>query len=108
MPDKTTFLAGAGGVLVIAVVAYLVAQKLGVLKPGALDPTSDKNVVYRGANKVVGAVTGRENDTVGAAIWRLLNPAAAAIEDNITASSRAGAWTSTPYTPPAVIGGPGW
>lgn len=71
--------AGAYGaaVLVGGVVLYFFGKQIldwfkdQAPPPGSFDPTSDKNLAYRGANAVGGALTGDDNFTVGGWLYDL-------------------------------------
>lgn len=63
----TLKLYGAVAVAVLAALWYSQKQatQAAAAVGRAIDPTSDKNVFYGGANAVVQAVTGDKNDTLG-------------------------------------------
>ena len=80
----------------------------------AIDPTSDKNLAYQGANAITQAVTGRSDATLGTAIydrlhtdtgqfawWRLL-PGGDALEKKFNPPQFGpAAAAGTPATPPS-------
>lgn len=85
----------AGAVLLVGGAAWFIGRqvKKGAGVAGelagkvvdAVNPASDKNLAYQGANKVTQAVTGQEGDTLGVALWRMFNPAQSARDEAIEA-----------------------
>lgn len=49
------------------------ANTVGDVLATDLNPTSDQNLAYRGANAVVEVITGREDETIGGWWWELWN-----------------------------------
>lgn len=74
-----------GGVAVAAaVVGYLLYKKAGKTLSTTLNPASDQNAAYKGANATLAAVTGNNTDTVGTWLFGLFNPSAAAGSSQVT------------------------
>src|SRR4051812_16119313 len=70
LPASVGFGAGLGAIALVGVgvVAYLLYKNRE-----KFDPTSDKNLAYQGANKIVQAITGDKNQTVGGAGFDLVD-----------------------------------
>jgi hypothetical protein len=71
--ETVKVLAIGAGVAVVGVILYKGVPAAAKAVGAAVDPTSDKNVFYRGANAVVGAVTGDKDATVGTKLWDVFN-----------------------------------
>lgn len=72
MTDRSLFIAGAGAVLVLGVVGYFAARKLGLSianNAELVNPLSRSNLVYRGANEIGAALTGNPAFNLGASIF---------------------------------------
>jgi hypothetical protein len=92
-----------GGVLALAAVAavaglgFVLYRNRGAIVSGvadaagavgqAVNPTSDRNLAYRGVNAVGGAVTGDASFSLGSWLWEKLNPAAVAAERDLTGAT---------------------
>ena len=62
MTDRALFLAGAGAVLVLAIVGYAAAKKAGQLvaaNVNLVNPLSTDNLVYQGVNAIGAAISGK-------------------------------------------------
>lgn len=57
--------------LVAAGVAYWKLR--GMFKAGAFDPTSNKNLAYQGANKVLAAATGDQVNSLGTKFYEFIH-----------------------------------
>lgn len=79
--DWKLVVAGAG---VFVVLYFLAKREVGsavAAVGGAIDPTSKNNIAAKGTNALTKAVTMRENDTMGFAVWRLFHKDEAAALD---------------------------
>ncbi|HEX5129607.1 MAG TPA: hypothetical protein VFV90_07670 [Usitatibacter sp.] len=68
---------GIGAVLGLAFVGYLVVRRTGQAIANNVElvtPTSDKNLVYQGANAVGQSITGDSSFTVGGWLYDLTHP----------------------------------
>ena len=73
---------GAGAVLVLAAIGWIVARKVaGAVPAGALNPLSVDNIVYQGANATGAALTGDQDFSLGAWVWEATHPGAVAAEN---------------------------
>lgn len=76
MSDRALFIAGAGAVVVLGVVGYLAARKLGLSianNAQLVNPLSRENIVYRGANAVGAALTGNPSYNLGSSAFELIH-----------------------------------
>lgn len=72
IPKQYRGYALAGGVLFVAYTAYK-AKKGAEQVVEAVNPASDKNIVYKSASELMKTVTGDEHATLGTAIYDLIN-----------------------------------
>lgn len=93
--DRALFVAGSGAALVAAV-AVGVGVWLLWKNREKFNPASRDNLAYQGAGAAARAVTGDSYDTFGTALWKWLNPTAAAAERQITAPVVPGGYVDRP------------
>ena len=78
MSIKSDFALGAGGALVLGVVAYMIWTK--AKKTGAFDPTNPENIAYAGVNAMGAKLTNNPHFNLGASMFEWFNPGRVAAE----------------------------
>ena len=78
MSIKSDFVLGAGGALVLGVVAYMIWKK--AQKTGAFDPMNPNNAAYSAVNAFGAKLTNNPDFNLGSGMFEWFNPGAAAAE----------------------------
>lgn len=80
LPDTRLVLIGAGAVGALALIGYVVLRRFGPVAVDAVNPLNRENIFATGADAVVGAVTGDDDQTLGGFFHDLFNPRAGMAE----------------------------
>ena len=78
MSIKSDFALGAGGAIVLGVVAYLIWKKAQTT--GAFDPTNPNNAAYSAVNAFGAKLTNNPDFNLGSGMFEWFNPGALAAE----------------------------